>query len=81
MERAVALAGHERELRADALATDVAFPKVPDGRLREQTESFERVLIDRALADYGWNISQTARSLGISRQHLHNLIRKHGLRR
>jgi DNA-binding NtrC family response regulator len=81
VERAVALAGHERELGADALATGVALPKVPDGRLREQTESFERVLIDRALTDNGWNISQTARYLGISRQHLHNLIRKHALRR
>ncbi|MFQ5601333.1 MAG: sigma 54-interacting transcriptional regulator [Candidatus Krumholzibacteriia bacterium] len=57
---------------------------VPDmaavGTLREMVGAYERVLVQRALQECDNRVSRAAQKLGVSRQHLHNLIRKHTLR-
>ncbi|MBM3285786.1 MAG: GAF domain-containing protein [Candidatus Eisenbacteria bacterium] len=54
---------------------------VADGGLRERREDVERRLLLGALNNCGWNVSSASRTLGISRQHLHNRIRHHRLKR
>lgn len=48
--------------------------------LAEAIEAFERRYIARALEEHGHNVTHTAKALGISRQHLQNLMKKHHLR-
>jgi two-component system, NtrC family, response regulator len=50
------------------------------GSLKEARQEFERDIIVRALKDNGGNISKTARSIGISRPTLYELMERHGLR-
>jgi len=50
------------------------------GTLREVLDAIESDEVQRALAEAEGVVSQAARRLGVSRQHLHNLIRKHGLK-
>ncbi len=52
-----------------------------EGGLRECKDDAERQLLRDALDRCGWNVSRAARMLGISRQHLHNRLRYHNLRR
>jgi len=47
--------------------------------LKEATSKLEKELIERALVYQSWNICRAAEDLGISRQTLHESIRKHGL--
>ncbi|MHC4608468.1 MAG: sigma-54 interaction domain-containing protein, partial [Planctomycetota bacterium] len=42
---------------------------------------FEKSYIDKALKRHSNNVTHTARSLGISRQHLQNLIKKYGIQK
>jgi len=69
----------------DHFAADTAsgsFSSVdPDalGTWQEQTRRFQKRLLRRTLEACGGNKSQAARDLDISRQHLHELIRAHGL--
>jgi DNA-binding NtrC family response regulator len=49
------------------------------GTLRETLEAAEADALRAALEAQGENRSLAARDLGVSRQHLHTLIRKHGL--
>ena len=51
----------------------------PQVTLKEATSKLERDLIQRALIYQNWNICRAAEDLGISRQTLHESIRKHGL--
>jgi two-component system NtrC family response regulator len=51
----------------------------PSITLKEATSKLERDLIQRALTYQNWNICRAAEDLGISRQTLHESIRKHGL--
>ena len=69
------LAGGERG-PASSLALSVG-----EGGLREGKEDAERQLLHDALDRNGWNVSRAARMLGISRQHLHNRLRHHNLKR
>ena len=50
------------------------------GTLREILDSVESTEVQRALRESDGVVSQAARQLGVSRQHLHNLIRKHDLK-
>jgi len=50
-------------------------------RLKEYREETERKLLEEALRRCDWVVSRAARNLGISRQHLHNRIRYHRLKR
>jgi transcriptional regulator of acetoin/glycerol metabolism len=47
--------------------------------LSKARESLERELLSRSLTDTRFNISKTARKLGISRPTVYRLIRKYGL--
>src|SRR6266581_5225001 len=62
---------------------DLELPSDISGRpvisLREATAKLERDLIQRALIYQNWNICRAAEDLGISRQTLHESIRKFGL--
>lgn len=47
----------------------------------EATRRFQRELLARALDATQWNITETARRLGLARSHLYELLRAHGLSR
>ena len=49
------------------------------GTLREARDEFERQLLKARLNDYEWEQAAAAKSLGISRSRLYELIRKHSL--
>jgi sigma-54 specific flagellar transcriptional regulator A len=51
-----------------------------DITLRDLKKEIERELIERALSDSGWNISQAAELLGMKRPRLSQLVKEHGLR-
>jgi transcriptional regulator with GAF, ATPase, and Fis domain len=56
-------------------------PGADSAGLREAREEAERQHMLDALDVNDWNVSRTAKALGISRQHLHNRIRHYGLER
>lgn len=50
-------------------------------KLREQVvEDLERIFVHEALERNGWNVSHAARDVGMQRQNLQALIRKHNLK-
>jgi transcriptional regulator with PAS, ATPase and Fis domain len=49
------------------------------GALHEATSRFESDFLERVLSEHRWNVSRCAKELRISRQHLHNLVRRYGL--
>ena len=49
--------------------------------LEAARDTFEKSYIAGALARHSFNVTHTARSLGISRQHLQTLIKKHEIAR
>ncbi len=57
------------------------LPRLAGRSLQEVMAELERGILERGLRESEWNITRTARALGISRQHLHNRIRLHGLQR
>jgi DNA-binding NtrC family response regulator len=77
VERAVLLASGE-VVRAGDLALE---PAASGGtHLEEMTlEEVERVLIQKALARFGGNVSQAAKTLGLSRSALYRRLKSHGL--
>jgi Nif-specific regulatory protein len=46
---------------------------------QEATRRFQRELLQRALAECGWNVTEAARRLDLTRAHVYNLIRAFGL--
>jgi Nif-specific regulatory protein len=56
----------------------VASPR--GGTLRQTLDAVEAEEVQRALSESDGVVARAARRLGVSRQHLHNLIRKHGLK-
>jgi transcriptional regulator with GAF, ATPase, and Fis domain len=64
------------ELLVPATATAVADDATAGGKLKERLLRAERVAIQSALRVSQGNISKAAQTLGVSRQHLHNRIRK-----
>jgi Nif-specific regulatory protein len=54
---------------------------VGDLTFQEATRRFQRKLLEEALNESGWNVSGTARRLGLARSHLYDLINAHGLQR
>jgi Nif-specific regulatory protein len=82
IERAVTLCENGVPLQADLLQAPIAR-QPPEGAARASTlsgvlEAVERDEVRKALAATP-SRSEAARRLGITRQHLYNLIRKHGL--
>jgi transcriptional regulator with GAF, ATPase, and Fis domain len=47
----------------------------------EQTRRFQAGLVQRTLEAAGWNVTAAARTLDLTRAHLHNLIKTFGLSR
>jgi transcriptional regulator with GAF, ATPase, and Fis domain len=78
IEQAVILADKE-VLSAEDL--NLTAPTAPVGTLESARDQFEKGYIVRALAQNLGNVTQTAKSLGISRQHLQTLIKKYGISR
>lgn len=48
---------------------------------QEATRRFQGELVRRTLEETGWNIVEAARRLDVTRSHVYNLIRAHGLER
>jgi transcriptional regulator with GAF, ATPase, and Fis domain len=84
IERAAALAPQEtitaRDLFPESKAgTPVAIEGL-SGTLKDLVLRTEETAIRQALTESHGNVSLAARRLGLSRQHLHTLIRRHGIR-
>ena len=60
---------------------NLTAPTAPVGTLESARDQFERGYIARALAQNLGNVTQTAKAIGISRQHLQTLIKKYGISR
>jgi DNA-binding NtrC family response regulator len=80
IERLVLMSGDEVDIGPDSLSPRIVpdnaeptFPVAEDMQLPDAIEQLERTMILRQLRETGWNKSQTARDLGVSRR---NLIRK-----
>ena len=63
---------------ADGL-DDLTEPGSAPGGLKEQVEALEERLLRQALARHGWNKSQAAEALGLSRVGLRNKLERYGL--
>ena len=87
VERAVALTPdgqpisveHLSERLVNQKSLRVSFPS-DDLLLEDARNAFEKAYIEEMLSKHLGNAKRTAEQLGITRQHLHNLIRKYGLR-
>jgi DNA-binding NtrC family response regulator len=55
--------------------------QIQEAELPESIHEMERLHIKRILNNTAWNISQSARRLGIDRQTLYNKMQKYGLSR
>ncbi|MBH23588.1 MAG: hypothetical protein CMH57_03795 [Myxococcales bacterium] len=81
VERLVVLSGREEAIGAELLSPRIRgeaggggdVPRVAESDLQSALETLERRMLLEGLRRTGWNKSQTARDLGISRR---NLIRK-----
>lgn len=63
----------EKTASADADAAPATY----EDAMRRHQGRFLR----EALEQTGWNVSETARRIGLARSHLNDLIKAHGLRR
>ena len=85
LQRGWAVATSER---ADAIEPTHLFPErasAPsadcDETYEDATRRFQQAFLHDALARHGWNVSETARRVGLARSHLNDLIRAHRLSR
>ncbi len=87
IERAVVLTPDERKILSDTLSVEpepiVRDEMQPEGTsvLRESRHAAERKIIAKSLQRHQWNVSATARELGISRVGLTRKLKRLGLRR
>lgn len=44
-------------------------------------DQFEKIFIEKKLDEHDWNVSQTAKTIGIQRSHLYNKLNKYGIER
>jgi DNA-binding NtrC family response regulator len=81
VERGVLMAAGDRVRARDLGLQSAVLPGVPAATALEALplEEVERVLIQKALARYGGNVSQAAQALGLSRSALYRRLEKHGL--
>ncbi len=81
VERGVLMAAGDRVRARDLGLQPAALPTLPGTSALEALplEEVERVLIQKALARYGGNVSQAAQALGLSRSALYRRLEKHGL--
>ena len=83
LERAVALSDDGIPLEPQLFGLGASVARRWDGQhsLRETMEAVEAETIREALRQCESNVSRAARGLGVSRQHLHNRMNFHGIRR
>ena len=83
MARAVALADEDGQVEPGLFGVGMPQAKRWDGQqtLRETLDMVEAETIREALRQADSNVSRAARALGVSRQHLHNRMNAHGIRR
>ncbi|MGE5174821.1 MAG: sigma 54-interacting transcriptional regulator [Hyphomicrobiales bacterium] len=83
MARAVALADEGSALEPPLFGLGATVARRWDGQhtLRETLDAVEAETIREALRQCDSNVSRAARALGVSRQHLHNRMNFHGIRR
>ncbi len=83
MARAVALADEGASLEPSLFGLGAPVTRRWDGQhtLRETLDAVEADTIREALRQCDQNVSRGARALGVSRQHLHNRMNSHGIRR
>ncbi len=83
MARAVALADEDTSLEPNLFGLGASITRRWDGQhtLRQTMEAVEAETIREALRHCESNVSRAARALGVSRQHLHNRMNFHGIRR
>jgi DNA-binding NtrC family response regulator len=81
VERGVLMAAGDRVRARDLGLQPAALPTLSGTSALEALplEEVERVLIQKALARYGGNVSQAAQALGLSRSALYRRLEKHGL--
>ena len=74
---------------AARIETHHVFPEVRQGEdprdervgFQEATRRFQKELLESALAENDWNVTETARRLDLSRSHFYNLVNAFGLKR
>jgi len=69
----------QRKMRNSTVATVEDTPVPGDGSLRHMIDRYEERIVRDALARNDNNVSATAKSLGLSRQMLHEKIKKYGI--
>ena len=74
--------------KAEAMRVEHLFPdRAPEEgaddapTYAEATRRFQRGLLLDTLGEVGWNVSETARRLGLARSHVYNLLESFGIRR
>jgi transcriptional regulator with PAS, ATPase and Fis domain len=83
----VAILTHDLIIQSRHLPNSLIGVPVPksaqldNGSLQQKISSIESYLIRQSLEENGWNVSNTARSLGLTRQGLQKKIRKYALKR
>jgi len=68
-----------RHLFPEKLAADGATP--PDATYEDAMRGYQGRFLREALEASAWNVSETARRIGLARSHLNELIKAHGLTR
>jgi transcriptional regulator with GAF, ATPase, and Fis domain len=83
MARAVALSDNGATIEPGLFGLGPPVTRRWDGQhtLRETLDAVEAETIREALRQCDSNVSRAARALGVSRQHLHNRMNAHGIRR
>jgi len=60
---------------------DIGGPQLAKGTIKEMVSSFEKQVIEQALRRNGWQVSRTARQLGLERSHLYKKMKAHRIKR
>jgi Nif-specific regulatory protein len=84
---AAAIRAAGRDCDSPRVEIEDMFPDVPEGDVRggetfqAATRRFHAQLLLRTLDETDWNVVESARRLDVTRSHVYNLIRAHGLER
>ncbi len=87
IERAAILSGGEEirpehlplDLRSQQPSAEAAPPPAEDLTFREARSRFEKQYLQALLTRHGGSVASAAKSAGMSRAHLYELIKKHGI--
>lgn len=76
---AVALSQGAQVIEPGHLFADRAGESADAETYEQALRRFQRTYLGEALARHGWNVSETARRIGLARSHLNDLIKAYGL--